>query len=129
MKFVTTMVGLVAATGWLARPVSAQTPGSVFLPAPADTALSLRLLHVPGALADSSGAVALDDQRHSQPLAAMESRAGPARCPMPVFAADSGAHDRMPVSHPDTNQVEPMPVARTSCIDLLWRKVPAGKPR
>lgn len=129
MRFVAKLALIMVGAGWLGHPAAAQIPGYIPAPAAPDTALSLRLFGVPHATRDSSG-LALNDLIRTRPLTESESSTrSPIRCPMPVFYTDSAGHDRMPVSRPDINKSEHMPVARGSCVDLLWRKVPSGKPR
>lgn len=131
MKSVITLAVVMAGAGCLGPPASAQVPeyAPVPVPAPADTALSSRLFRIPDGMRDSS-ALAFNDLIHGRQLTDSESSPGsPIRCPMPVFYTDSAGHDRMPVSRPDINKSEHMPVARGSCVDLLWRKVPSGTPR
>jgi hypothetical protein len=47
---------------------------------------------------------------------------GAIHCPMPVLVPDSTKQDWMPVSRPDTELAERVPVTRSGCTNRLWNK-------
>ena len=56
------------------------------------------------------------------PTAAAREPIGTIRCPMPVFVLDSTNQDRMPVSRPDAESAEHIPLAKSGCTNPLRTK-------